>query len=384
MKHYPAYFCVLSLLLMMVAGSAAQETAVNQPQHLYLPVIKKYIPPAPAAPLPPPIAKQIDNPADLPQIRAELQTQGLDLATNKIGFHVGAGGNQAGLIEMLQTLDAAGIPFFLKSASNAEPIFRAQEMMKQSGVPHMLVYRSVTPYDVPDYHLDPATAAAIHWARHKAAFPPELDPNLVWLETMNEVDKNRSEWLAQFSIEMAKLTMADGFRWATFGWSSGEPEPEHWEGPAMLEWLRLAGAHPDKLAIALHEYSYRTESIGYIYPYLVGRFQFLFMAADKHNIPRPTVLITEWGWEYQDVPSPTEAMADIAWASWLYAAYPQVKGAAIWYLGPGFSDIDDQTQRLIAPVGDYSLHNYFVIDPGFGSIDTDLFVSDPPTVFSNQ
>ncbi|MCA9995381.1 MAG: hypothetical protein KDE56_06535, partial [Anaerolineales bacterium] len=67
MKRYPAYFCVLSLLLMMVAGSAAQETAVNQPQHLYLPVIKKYIPPAPAAPLPPPIAKQIDNPADLPQ-----------------------------------------------------------------------------------------------------------------------------------------------------------------------------------------------------------------------------------------------------------------------------------------------------------------------------
>ncbi|MFS8631384.1 MAG: hypothetical protein LOD92_09565, partial [Bacillales bacterium] len=58
--------------------------------------------------------------------------------------------------------------------------------------------------------------------------------------------------------------------------SSGEPEPQHWETPAMLRFLRLAAQHPDRLAIALHEYSYQVENIGNIYPYLVGRFQFLF------------------------------------------------------------------------------------------------------------
>ena len=129
----------------------------------------------------------------------------------------------------------------------------------------------------------------------------------------------------------------------------------------MLAFLRLAGENPDKLAIALHEYSYVKEDIGYLYPYLIGRFQALFDICDKHKIPRPTVMITEWGWVYDSVPTPDKAMADVAWAAWLYAAYPEVKGAAIWYLGPGSGEISQETQRLIAPVGDYSLSHYFSV-----------------------
>lgn len=377
-----AIFLVLATTAYISATLLAAETADSQ---IYLPVIEKEQAPEPTPsptpppPLAPPTPIAVTEVPDFDQVQSELQAQGLDLAFNKLGFHVGAGGNRTGLEEMLRSLDAAGVPFFLKSASNAEPIFKAQQMMAISGVPHTLVYRTAAPQEVPPYDLPPAQAAAVHWEFHKNAFPPELDPSVVWIETINEVDKNRAEWLAEFSIEMAKLTMADGFRWATFGWSSGEPEPEHWEGPMMLKWLRLAGEHPDQLAIALHEYSYRQDTISEGYPYLVGRFQKLFMAVDKHNIPRPTVLITEWGWEYRDVPDPEEALEDIAWAAWLYAAYPQVKGAAIWYLGPGFGDIDNQTQRLIAPVGDYSLHNYFAIDPGFGSVDPALFTPNPPT-----
>ena len=70
-------------------------------------------------------------------------------------------------------------------------------------------------------------------------------------------------------------------------------------------------------------------------------------------------------------------MIDIAWASWLYAAYPEVKGAATWFLGGFFDDIDDQTQKLIAPVQDYSLTNYFSLTPGSGRVDPLLFA--PPT-----
>ena len=55
--------------------------------------------------------------------------------------------------------------------------------------------------------------------------------------------------------------------------------------------------------------------------------------ADRHDIPRPTVLITEWGWSYDHIPAEPPAMEDITWAARLYAAYPQVKGAAIWNLG---------------------------------------------------
>src|SRR5690606_14592821 len=133
------------------------------------------------------------------------------------------------LVPMMETLDAAGVPFFLKSTDNAQPLYIAQELMKASGVPHVLVYRRVSGVDnVPNYQADPKAAAGFHWAQHKAIFPPELDPEYIWVETVNEVDKSHAEWLAEFSYETAQLTLRDGFRWAAFGWSSGEPEPEQW------------------------------------------------------------------------------------------------------------------------------------------------------------
>lgn len=364
----------------------AKETAVPQPtnlapetavitqtnkQHIYLPLISQADNSNPvnqvdevdeiasASPTPVPTL-------DFAAIQADLQANGQDIGYVKIGFHVSVGGNTEGLDQWMRDLDAAGVPFFLKSVDNAEPILFAQELMKESGVPHTLVFRKAsggTTANLPNYDLPPAIAAQEHWQLHRDAFPPELDPNYVWLETVNEVDKNRSEWLAQFAIETAKLTMRDGYKWAAFGWSSGEPEPEQWQQPAMMEFLRLAGENPDKLAIALHEYSYLEDDISHIYPYKIGRFQELFRIADATGIPRPTVLITEWGWTYVHVPEPEPAINDIAWASALYAPYPQVKGAAIWYLGYGdtFGNIADETQQLIDPLRIYALTNYFVI-----------------------
>jgi len=269
---------------------------------------------------------------DFTAVAAELAARDEVLVYNKIGFHVTFLERNDQLDGWMQRLDAEGVPFFLKSVDNAEPLYKAQELMKVSGVPHTLVYRS-TRYDVPDYNLDPVAAAEAYWELEKAIWPPELDPSLVWLETMNELDKTRSEWLAQFSLRTAQLALRDGYRWAAFGWASGEPEPSDWESPAMLELLRLIGEHPDQLAIALHEYSYTIDDIADDYPHKVGRFLDLFAAADRHGIPRPTVLITEWGWSYDHIPPEPLAMEDVTWAARLYAAYPQIKGAAIWNLG---------------------------------------------------
>ncbi|MAU01743.1 MAG: hypothetical protein CL608_31780, partial [Anaerolineaceae bacterium] len=335
---------------------------------LFLPLVKN--PDLVTATPEPPAETAVPSPTPYPTldftaVRAELAAQGVAFAPVKIGFHVGLGGNTHGLEQWMRALDAAGIPFFLKSVDNAQPIFIAQEIMRQSGVPHVLVYRksilggSDYDWNVPNYSLPPEQAAELHWQMHRDAFPPELDPSLVWLETINEVDKNQAEWLGQFALKTAELAMNEGFRWAAFGWASGEPEPTDWQTPSMLAFLQLAGQNPERLAIALHEYSYLVDEIGHEYPYKVGRFQTLFQIADQYGIPRPTVLITEWGWTYEDVPPPDQALADIAWASELYAAYPQVKGAAIWFLGGGFGEIAEPAQRLIAPVARYSLQNYF-------------------------
>ncbi len=337
-------------------------------------------------PLQPPTPTYAASATNWTTVQNELQAQGLEMSFNKIGFHTGFGGNTTGLQGMLAEVDAAGVPFFLKSVDDAGHLFYAQQLAQQSGIPHTLVWRrSGVQYDVPNYDLLPEISAQQHWQRHMDAWPPELDPSLVWIETVNEIDKNRIDWLADFAIATAELAMADGFKWAAFGWSSGEPEPYHWEQPKMLDFLRLAAAHPEQIAIALHEYSFVTHSISEGYPWLVGRFHHLFRAVDAHGIDRPTVIISEWGWAYQNIPTPEEAMADIRWAAWLYAAYPQVKGAATWYLGCCFGGVADQTQQLIAPLGEYSRHNYFVVTPGVGQIDESLFLPNPATaVYEHQ
>jgi len=377
-----------NLLIVLTAGfflshhSAAVQRVGAQEEakvRLYTPLVRR---PISSVPISPPIALTSTNPISVSLLLTEAKELKQELALNKIGFHTGSGGNTEGLDEWMTTLDAAGIPIFLKTVDNAEPIYKAQILAKASGVSHTLVFRrsrgkfSDVNYDVPNYSLEPKVAAQAHWQLHRNEFPPELDPSLVWIETVNEVDnKSRSEWLAEFALETANLAIADGFKWAAFGWSNGTPEPWEWEGPAMLEFLRFAGNYPEQVAIALHEYSFTEEEIGTLYPFFVGRFQELFNICDQNWIKRPTVLVTEWGWEYDMVPEPADALADIQWASWLYAGYPEVKGAAIWYLGKSyeFPTIADQTQKLIAPVQEYSLKNYFHRPPGKGVIDPGLY-----------
>jgi hypothetical protein len=268
------------------------------------------------------------------------------------------------------------VPFFLKSADDAGPLFDAQQIVRDSDVPHTLVFRrSGDEYDTPDYDLPPKEAARQHWQLHKDAFPAELDPEIVWIETINEVDKERSEWLGYFAIETARLALDDGFRWAAFGWSSGEPETNDWTSHSMLEFLRMAGDYPDRIAVALHEYSFISEDIAHQYPFKVGRFQHLFEIVDSYGIPRPTVLVTEWGWEYGDVPSVDEALRDIDWAAAMYAPYPEIKGAAVWYLGGGYEDIAVKAQRLVLPLTEYSMGNYYAIPlpPDVAPIDPELY-----------
>jgi hypothetical protein len=226
--------------------------------------------------------------------------------------------------------------------------------------------------ELPNYDLPPRAAAEAHWQRVLDALPPEFDQR-TWLEVMNEPDKGRADWLGNFAYRTAELALRDGYRFAAFGWSSGEPEPEHWQTPGMLAFLTLASRYPERLAVAVHEYSYTVGDIANGYPTLLGRFQTLFQICDANGIARPTVLVTEWGWEAEKVPPVGRAMRDIAWASQLYAAYPEVRGAALWYLGGGYGGIADKAQKLILPLRYYAWSEYFVIEPGQKPTDPNQF-----------
>ena len=296
---------------------------------------------------------------------------------NKSGFHTGPGGNPTGIGDYMRALDKARIPMVIKSVDHYGPIFEAQEIMKKSGVPHVLIFRlsdrhgpddsykyDTPPYKDPKYANDPEGGAELHWAKTVAKLPPEFDKKRVWLEVVNEVDRNLCDWLGRFAVRIANLAQRDGYKVSLFGWAGGEPEPQGWETPGMLAYLRICAERPHQAAVAIHEYSFIESDIFHQFPFKIGRFQYLFAVCDKHKIPRPRVHITEWGWTLDSVPSPEKAIEDIRRVGELYARFPEIEGAAIWYLGATFGGIADKAQRLIKPVTEFTLKHRFELEAG--------------------
>ncbi len=298
------------------------------------------------------------------------------IAYNKIGFHTASGnGNANGIGDWMAALDAADIPFCIKAADAMTGLFEAQEIVhaRNGAIPHVLAFRrsvsaggtlppSGNP-DVPDYTKEPEAAAAEHWAWHKRYLPQEIDPNLVWIETINELRKEVewADWIGQFAYYNGQMAMADGYKFSAFGYSSGTPDVGAWETDGMLRYLESCQQNPDKLSVSLHEYSFKTNDIWFMRGDLIGRFEKLFHACDKHHIQRPKIIMTEWGWTHERVPAPDKAMQDIAEVAEYYAQFPEILGAAIWYLGPGFGGIANRAQKLIKPLTTYTLDTTFEV-----------------------
>ncbi|MBK8984723.1 MAG: C39 family peptidase [Chloroflexi bacterium] len=316
-------------------------------------------------------------------------------AFNKIGFHTASGGNATGIGDYLKKLDAANVPFVIKAADAMTGLFDAQELVRArpGAVPHVLAFRRSVPADdstppsgnpdVPDYDKEPEQAAAEHWAWHKRHLPPELDPELVWIETINELRKEVAwaDWIGQFAFHTGQMALADGYKFSAFGYSAGTPDEGAWETDGMLRYLELCQQHPDRLSVALHEYSFKTEDIWFLRGDHIGRFEKLLAACDKHRIQRPSILITEWGWTHERVPLHVpKAMADVAAVAEYYARFPEVLGAAIWYLGPGFAGIANLAQRLIQPITQFSLSTTFDVPDPAEQPPTEHPPMSPPVV----
>ena len=326
--------------------------------------------------------------------------------------------HDAGVPFFLKSVDSAGQIFEavqLKAESGC--VDNSRDGGPPGCVPHELVYRrSVTgndwtpdvpytgspdcanppPADTPYqniYNETPFAAAVEHWNRQRAEFPPELEPykHLIWLETINEINRGgtcdfgagggetfphnaglvdpvfgqytkESEWIAEFAIHTVNIAIAEGFNWSAFGWSSGEPEIGSWAGPKMREFLELAASNPNRVAIATHEYSFTVDGLELAFPHQIGRFQDIFDVADHFGFARPTIVITEFGWSLDDIPSVDQSMnVDLPWAAELYAPHHEIRGAAIWYLGGGWGGIDNETQQLLAPIAEYGKSHYFVL-----------------------
>jgi hypothetical protein len=307
---------------------------------------------------------------------------------SKIGFHSGPIGNMSGIGDYWRTLSNNGIPIFHKAADGYGPLFEiANLILNPHNVEHHLVYRMSTrgqndgyDYDVPPYHKSPRQAAEEHWQHTRNKLPPEFNREKVWVEPINEIDKNRCDWLGRFAFHIANLAHDEGYKVTLFGWSSGEPEREGWETEGMLAYLRLCAERPNQAAVSVHEYDFGIEGFDKVYPFHVGRFQMLFDVCDNHGIARPAIHITEWGWSLNQVPPWPVAEQYITKSNELYTKFPEIKGAAIWNLGKGaeFGDIHNQTQKLIVPLGEYTLNRRFdAPEPGVQAPIDPVFRKEP-------
>lgn len=284
------------------------------------------------------------------------------------GYHdaLGDGRNATGVGDWMRSLDAAGIPFTQKSVGIMP--WDGQEIARNSDLPHAVIYRKEgREWDVPDYDKPAHEAAVEHWNKHIAELPPELDKSITWIETINEIAQHfdydpdeipphpvidgrtitdfvdedgnpkkrlsNAAWLGKFAGRTAELAVQQGYKWLAFGWSSGEPEPEVWDVLQMRNFLNFAQTNFRNIGIALHEYSYNKDYLFDPNPEArhawIGRYKEL-----KKRFPRLRIFITEWGWEYQDVPPYEEARAEMEEAAQMYLE-DGVESIAIWQIGGG-------------------------------------------------
>ncbi|MFN2246873.1 MAG: hypothetical protein ACK2U4_07135 [Candidatus Promineifilaceae bacterium] len=144
------------------------------------------------------------------------------MATLKVnGFHTSTTGRSEGIGQFLRDVDAAGVPFFAYCVDGTTSLVDAQNIMKNSRVAHHAVFRqSYFPHnqggsDVPDYEKDPQTAAREQWESHRARWPEELDPGLIYRETVNELRKEVkwADWIGKFCYYTGLYALRDGFKW---------------------------------------------------------------------------------------------------------------------------------------------------------------------------
>lgn len=302
------------------------------------------------------------------------------LAPNIYGYHIASGGgNQGGIGAHWIALDSAGKVITLKSVGNIGDCNTVARMSRASGIPHVIVLRLKGKDDeleLPNYDNPAIEEGPRHLNKVIDALPKGLDNDgnlrfeidYIWLEIINEPDEDRAEWVGEFMYYAGLEALLLGYKLCGPGWAAGTPREMSWQTPAWFNYLKLCQDNPNQIAVSTHEYSYNKDNIydgvetlqdGSLRYWKIGRFLHIIAACKAFGLRYPKILFTEWGWELWDVPDPNSAIADIQDTfNTLYAKYPGVViMAAIWYLGPGFMNIANKAQKLIAPSTSWILAN---------------------------
>jgi hypothetical protein len=293
-----------------------------------------------------------------------------------IGFHTsGSGGNPTGIGDFVRALDGAGRPAAITCVDGVVGISDALQCINSgSQVKHTLCWRLVAAdngeaggnneyYAVPkvngvDYGGTPEQAG--EWIAGKLLqfMHPTVAQNKahVWISLFNEVDKNRADYLGKAALKAAQILNVQGYKVMAFAFSSGEPESEHWLTEGMKQYLKYCVQSNGMAGVALHEYSYDATNLFNGEGFKVYRFKQLLAQCEAMGIDwsRLPILIKEFGYTHNQLPSVERCVEQMGQAAGEYAKYPNILGATTWYLGGGFG-IEHQTNALINPIKQQAL-----------------------------
>lgn len=281
--------------------------------------------------------------------------------TIKEGVHCTAIGNFGGIGEYIKQLRAAGKPVSIQTVDSTVGVFDAMHsgvhpqdglVFRRTKVEDVEVDRLPVDSDTGLYTGSPEDMATYHWDiifRNLPTVQPNGDVELdfttrVWTCSINEPSRNIGdiEYLARYTLAIGKLALASNTKYLAYGWSTGTPEPEFWEHPITLEYLRLCEDNPTKLGVSIHEYSLDKNDITDRYPYLLGRVENLLKTCEAHGIVHPYIHIGEFGWEERHIDvRGEEAQLQLQWADDMYKAIGISPNRCLWTLGVWHDSVNE-------------------------------------------
>ena len=290
------------------------------------------------------------------------------MARSKIGYHAGTGEGMTGIMDkFVLPVNAAGIPVSIKSINNTGIVKQVVESGLKNGVTNRVVLRFVGGFpDNPNYdaqspeaEMDQYYASYIYPRLQAASADLGKIKAHFYVELLNEADKNRWNIVCRWAKRGVELLLADGYKAVVLGVNAGEPEPETWLIPEAKALINLCNTNRGRAAISLHEgfthHDIHTTHVLDLYPYTIGRVEWLFDACDSMNIAYPDVFISELAWAHNDMPEINKAMGDVADYAELYNNYPEVLGAFLWNLNAGWSNLGIKLRETFPLLAEYTI-----------------------------
>lgn len=269
------------------------------------------------------------------------------MAKSKVGYHCGTGEGMTGFIDkFVRPVNAFGVPVSVKSVNNTGLIAEVASIGASHDVDNVLVLRFSSGFpDNPNYD-NPNPEAEMDGYYDSYIYPrllaaKELNgiKDKFYVEVLNEPDKNRWATVCRWAKRALQRLNADGYKGVAVAANAGEPEPETWLIPEARELILYCAANKGRAAISLHEsfadYNINSTTVDELFPFLIGRVEWLFDACDAMSITHPDVFISELAWAYNNMPDISKAMSDVNDFAQVYNNYPTVLGVFLWNLNAG-------------------------------------------------